>query len=1687
MGVSDEAKHVIPLKFLRKMKNIFFPLVNSIRGHTVYFFYFDLLESIRFFNVKFLQNDPGVGIDYEVYALAYFALKLNNATGVQNYSIKSNAKNFGKFDDVVINLEKNKENSRFAIQLKHKESSNRNVNVTVLKNSKGDYSVQAYYEEYKKMKDEYKESQFILYTNAPNGLKQTTDRTKKNKIDAIQFTIIEDFDHENDIVKLFDSSSQEGNVYKFEAKSTTSNEGENDTEAPEYERFLSRLRLFVNQKNETDLEQDMIKILGEKTATQYIEFFRKWHKGRFEDKKKDKKKDKQIDKKTVNVHLIESFLSSCIITDRYFPVGQNEKFKLFEKVIKHFDVTVVNDSFKNFIKENLIDDFNLGEGIEEKLKPYKKQYNIEQNASTNDECIMRLAKKFKIIDTNVTKLENEVKLKVLHYVFEKPIIVNFNETSEELIYKLMELHQLGSEIKFILVGQGIQSERLRRRFRILENVNDLRRNEELYTEVTGTCRLSLQGRKGMTLKELIDSCKEICEHIGAKEVLQMLKGTFLIGQVTESIPSFYINRRFSLKVKTIDAFLDDTFLKKHLTVVKFDGIVKKLQNEHPEYKINVVDVHKYLKLTQISNEPTIISTNEEFSEEILQNIKKKSGNKSVIYLRISEDNGFLNISLEENQFPRLIRPVNILCADAGMGKTTMMKKFRNDCDSRFWTIDVELKTHNEFFKTKHDANELLNHLIEGNEKSFSNDIRDIFRSKKKVLFFFDGLDEVEKSYIDNVLDSVEKLSSEGFHVWISSRKNLKTKLEDRFKKVAMDMEEVEEEQQKLYIKNRLKEEYNDEQIENLISKIFNSFAIDNNYQTLGKVLQLYIITQSFLDDKELHQKMTENTFVFIKLYELFFRGRFKHNLDKEESKNSHLSLADREDILEKYEPLAVTSVFGEEILKKLNLDMRRARRFLNQIKTNKDPLGIVTKVNEEEKAVFEHFTYGEYFAAQFFANNFDKARLIREELFSEGHKNLMMILNIILAEKNPLHLAVIFRNVVEIAKHIEDKNIYDKGGRNPLHLATYFEPRCVDRKSCLIEVSKEADEYLTNIDILKKMVKFSYADCDKLFQRNALKYALENKSFVFVEIILKTCEHSKGKINKHIKKDIDTENLVLFCLTHGCRKLLSSVFETSQKSRNYFNLNPYSIIKHTIKNCYFQEDETLRFVIQTFEHKDNFVVDSINERGETALHLAIKYKKKYAVKILLEKGASVNASTKGGLTPLHYAAQSGNLETVKISIEKGASVNAPTEENVTPLHYAAQSGNSELVALLIEKGASVDASTTSHLTVLHYAAQSGNAETAALLIEKGSSVNAATNGGLTSLHYAAQSGNLETVKILIEKEASVNAPTEENVTPLHYAAQSGNSELVALLIEKGASVDASTTSHLTVLHYAAQSGNAETAAFLIEKGSSVNAATNGGLTSLHYAAQSGNLETVELLIEKGLSVNARTKSNVTPLHYAAQSGNTETVELLIEKEASVDASTTSHLTVLHYAAQSVNTKTVELLIEKGLSVNARTKSHVTPLHYAAQSGNTETVELLIEKEASVDASTTSHLTVLHYAAQSVNTKTVELLIEKGLSVNARTNSHVTPLHYAAQSGNTETVELLIEKEASVDASTTDKNETPLHWAAQRGNSKIVELLLQKGASVNALAIDNGTPLHYATQSGNPETIALLMGEGASVK
>jgi hypothetical protein len=56
VSISNEAKNVIPLKFLRKIQNtFFFPLVNSIRVHTVYIFLFVLIKNLLL-NIRTLKE-----------------------------------------------------------------------------------------------------------------------------------------------------------------------------------------------------------------------------------------------------------------------------------------------------------------------------------------------------------------------------------------------------------------------------------------------------------------------------------------------------------------------------------------------------------------------------------------------------------------------------------------------------------------------------------------------------------------------------------------------------------------------------------------------------------------------------------------------------------------------------------------------------------------------------------------------------------------------------------------------------------------------------------------------------------------------------------------------------------------------------------------------------------------------------------------------------------------------------------------------------------------------------------------------------------------------------------------------------------------------------------------------------------------------------------------------------------------------------------------------------------------------------------------------------------------------------------------------------------------------------------------------------------------------------------------------
>jgi tetratricopeptide (TPR) repeat protein len=78
-------------------------------------------------------------------------------------------------------------------------------------------------------------------------------------------------------------------------------------------------------------------------------------------------------------------------------------------------------------------------------------------------------------------------------------------------------------------------------------------------------------------------------------------------------------------------------------------------------------------------------------------------------------------------------------------------------------------------------------------------------------------------------------------------------------------------------------------------------------------------------------------------------------------------------------------------------------------------------------------------------------------------------------------------------------------------------------------------------------------------------------------------------------------------------------------------------------------------------------------------------------RLLVEKGADVNARDRQQNTPLHWAVCGYKIDFVRLLIEKGADVNAKDGWQYTPLHRAARCGKTEVARFLIERGADANA------------------------------------------------------------------------------------------------------------------------------------------------------------------------------------------------------------------------------------------------------------------------------------------------------------------------------------------------------------------------------------------------------------
>jgi ankyrin repeat protein len=467
------------------------------------------------------------------------------------------------------------------------------------------------------------------------------------------------------------------------------------------------------------------------------------------------------------------------------------------------------------------------------------------------------------------------------------------------------------------------------------------------------------------------------------------------------------------------------------------------------------------------------------------------------------------------------------------------------------------------------------------------------------------------------------------------------------------------------------------------------------------------------------------------------------------------------------------------------------------------------------------------------------------------------------------------------------------------------------------------------------------------------------------------------------------------------------------------------------------------------------------------------------IKLLIESGADINGQDERGETALTIAVKNGNTELVELLIEKGAEINGKNKDGETALTIAVRSWSPRALAIIIKRQPELNNKTT----LTRFTSHIKNIE---LLIEKGADINSKNMDGETVLMNAIQNGNTELVELLIKNGAEINGKSKDGETALMYAAQNGNTELVARLIKNGAEINGKSKDGETALMFAIFENHTEIVELLIENGANINAQDKKGDTALLLAVQSGHEKVVELLIKNGAKINDQNKNGATALMCAAQNGHEKVVELLIKRGAVINAQDTNGVTPLMSAAQNGHEKVVERLIKCGAETNARDIRYETALMYAAQSGHEKVIKLLINSSADINAQDKNGATTLLFMAQEGRTKIVELLIKGRADINLQNNQLRTPLMYAAYQGRIEIVKLLIKSGANINLR-SNSFRTALIYAAMEGHEEIIKLLIKSGANINLRSNSFRTALMYAAMEGHEEVIKLLIKSGADIE
>jgi adenylate kinase len=321
----------------------------------------------------------------------------------------------------------------------------------------------------------------------------------------------------------------------------------------------------------------------------------------------------------------------------------------------------------------------------------------------------------------------------------------------------------------------------------------------------------------------------------------------------------------------------------------------------------------------------------------------------------------------------------------------------------------------------------------------------------------DGVDEVTPHYTEEVKQVVKILSeTEIEKIWVTSRNSMKGVLERELLCRSYALLPFNEADQESFLVKFWSGKYSKVPrncLGNLAKRVVGLSMKHLNVgdrRFMGSPLQSMVLAEMFGKNLE-HYSTSESVELpeyinLVVIHDLLVSWKWEiYVSEKKRSDRTNVNvLSDdkklREHFIHNHTAAAFLAILSTHHVQKIAGETiaKKGEEFLQEIDKGTEKTGVITSVIDG-RPVFQHRTLADYFFATWLCDHVSASQtFMRDHIFDSGFSVVRSMVDRILADRCPLHEAVLNLNLCRVENLLQEKESIckkDRGGRTPLHIA----------------------------------------------------------------------------------------------------------------------------------------------------------------------------------------------------------------------------------------------------------------------------------------------------------------------------------------------------------------------------------------------------------------------------------------------------------------------------------------------------------------------------------------------------------------------------------------------------------------------------------------------------------------------------